>query len=557
MYVVVRAALVAVVCAASAAAQSAPPGFSVENAFPGVSFGQPTQVVFLPDGRALVAEKSGWISVVAADGTLNPSPFISLRAEVLATFDRGLLGIAISPDYETDPWVYFLYTVDPNFDFNDEETDAWCRLMRMRPRVDEPDRADTATREYLIGETWADGIPTLDTSHTIGTVMFAPDGSLLVGAGDGGHWEGRDTGGQDPDAFGPGLTDPEEDIGAFRARSLNSLAGKILRIDPETGAGLDSNPYWDGDPFSDASRVWLYGLRNPFRFSLVPGTGSANPADGDPGALLIGDVGWATYEILHFAPTGGMNFGWPCYEGPQTTSYFSETTFTGNTNVLCNAVPNPENPTAETPATRYLHHSDGASSAPWGWTGRSITGGVVYDGTEYPSTYRGRYFFTDWVNDWIRVVTLDTDGTVVGYSTFVSNAGGPVAFTTDPTNGDIVYTAYLTGEVRRISYTEVVGAGDPATSLVTEVAAGPNPFSRSASVTFRMSEAMDVTVRIFDAAGRRVRDLVTGPLMAGRHDVTWDGLDDRGLDVAAGMYFVRISANGAVLGEARLSRLDR
>ena len=68
-------------------------------------------------------------------------------------------------------------------------------------------------------------------------------------------------------------------------------------------------------PASNASRVWVLGLRNPFRWSFVPGTGSTDPAAGDPGLLLLGDVGWSTWEELNLSRTGGENFGWPCYEG--------------------------------------------------------------------------------------------------------------------------------------------------------------------------------------------------------------------------------------------------
>src|SRR4030095_15289535 len=90
---------------------------------------------------------------------------------------------------------------------------------------------------------------------------------------------------------GPSRTDPNEDIGAFRAQDLNSLDGKILRVDPATGLALPTNPFYDGNPSSNRSRVWEYGLRNPFRITRRPGTGSTNPFLGGPRPLLLRGVG--------------------------------------------------------------------------------------------------------------------------------------------------------------------------------------------------------------------------------------------------------------------------
>jgi hypothetical protein len=104
-------------------------------------------------------------------------------------------------------------------------------------------------------------------------VKFMSDGSLVLSHGDGAHSNFVDAGGNDPLGFGPGKFGPEQDLGAFRALEVTSMAGKVLRIDPETGLGLPDNPFFTGNPADAASRVWALGLRNPFRFTLVPGTG--------------------------------------------------------------------------------------------------------------------------------------------------------------------------------------------------------------------------------------------------------------------------------------------
>jgi len=86
-------------------------------------------------------------------------------------------------------------------------------------------------------------------------------------------------------------------------RNLDSLSGKILRVDPITGKGLSDNPFYNGDADSNRSKVYDYGLRNPFRFAFQPGTGT----------LFIGDVGWNTWEEINRGR--GQDFGWPYYEG--------------------------------------------------------------------------------------------------------------------------------------------------------------------------------------------------------------------------------------------------
>ena len=81
----------------------------------------------------------------------------------------------------------------------------------------------------------------------------------------------------------------------------------MLRLDPDTGAALPGNPnIGSADP--NARRIVAYGLRNPYRFTMRPGTNE----------VWIGDVGWNTWEEIDRVvnPTAGTtNFGWPCYEG--------------------------------------------------------------------------------------------------------------------------------------------------------------------------------------------------------------------------------------------------
>src|SRR5690606_36814020 len=135
-----------------------------------------------------------------------------------------------------------------------------------------------------------DCLPSDSPCHTIRTLRLAPDGPLDVGKG-----EGADLSGGDPRAV--------------RVHSVDSLAGKSMRINPLTSgirqpaAGDADNPFFNGDLTSNRSRVYSFGLRNPYRFTVHPLTGE----------VYIGDVGYNTWEEMNRG--AGANFGWPCYEG--------------------------------------------------------------------------------------------------------------------------------------------------------------------------------------------------------------------------------------------------
>src|SRR5262245_13655446 len=293
-------------------------------------------LVFAPDGTLFIVQKTGQVRVVKASGALQSQNFIDLGAEVNNDHDRGLLGFALHPGFVPDlgptSWVYLLYTVSPipgqDLNYNENDMYSFSRLTRYRAKAQSGAIvADLATREVLIGHqnadgTVPDGIASLHHSHSNGALVFGADGSLLLAAGDGAHYDFADFGGNDDAGFDDfihpvtGLHGPipaVQDSGAFRAQDVRSLAGKVLRVDPATGLGYPSNPFYDGHVVSLASRIWALGLRNPFRMAMVPGTGAADPSLGQPGVLVVGDVGLNTREEMDVC-AGGENFGWPCFE---------------------------------------------------------------------------------------------------------------------------------------------------------------------------------------------------------------------------------------------------
>ncbi len=302
------------IVAAPAAAVTLPTDFSADNMTPGQTFVAPTAIAFVPDGRMFVAEKGGRVYLVT-NGVKPSTPVVDLRAEVLDKNDKGLLGIAVDPDWYHTHYLYLLYTVDP--DSNNVETNpsGFGRLTRYTVGFVDSSVVLSSSRTILMGTDWNHAPIIGSPSHTIGSLRWGRDSTLLVSAGDGAEFNFMDPGGLDPDLFAAGHADPYYDVGAFRSQDLTSLNGKILRLDRKTGHGLPSNPFWDGSAASVHSRIWAYGIRNTFRFSVKPGTGSTNPALGDPGTLYMQEVGWNDWEEINVAKVGGNNYGWPCFEG--------------------------------------------------------------------------------------------------------------------------------------------------------------------------------------------------------------------------------------------------
>ena len=489
------AALAALLLAAPARAAVAPLDFVVENAVPGVGFNNPTALAFTPDGRILVAEKRGVVRLVK-DGVKLLQPMWSGEAEVLNNGDRGLLSIAVDPHYATNHYVYLAYAVDPDSNGVDDNDDAFGRVTRYRTSEADSNVIDPASRTVLIGATWSEGFPSGSSSHAVGALRWGADGSLLVSWGEGAHYTEMDQGGIDPGLFGPGRIDPNQDIGAFRAQYVGSLGGKVLRINPETGRGYTSNPFYDGDLASNRSRIWAYGFRNPFRFCVEPGTGSPDTAAANPGVVCIGDVGWNTWEELDVAARGGLNFGWPCYEGGGPQPSYQEAAPAHNG---CGNIGTADNPSAPTPPAIAWHHADSTLSIPAGIKGNCVISGAFYTGAVYPAPYRNRLFFADFGRKWIKVAALDGDHRVSNISDFIAGADGPVDFEVDPISGDVHFLAIYTATLYRIRYTgPVQGNSVPVAAASGGPTLGFAPLDLSFSSTGSLDRDNDALTLVWN-----------------------------------------------------------
>ena len=266
-----RAVLAALLllAAAAAPAQAAPRFEPLDGAYD-----QPIFLTAPPRDatRVFVAEREGLVKVVQ-NGVAVAAPFIDLTGVVTLDGERGLLGLAFPPDYESSGLVYTYLT----------GADGELQIREHRRSTADPNRTEPGSTVI-----WRHPHASA-TNHNGGTIEFGPDGMLWLSPGDGG-----------------GGDDPEDD-----AQRLDSQLGKLLRIDPVPG-GYAVPP---GNPFAAAGdgaadEIWATGLRNAFRFSFDRGTGD----------LTIGDVGQQAREEIDFVRAAdglgrGGDFGWRCYEG--------------------------------------------------------------------------------------------------------------------------------------------------------------------------------------------------------------------------------------------------
>jgi glucose/arabinose dehydrogenase/PKD repeat protein len=437
-----RAITVAAACcafasgAAPALAATLPPGFTEEVAASG--FTSPAAFAFLPDGRVLVAEHAGIVKVVK-NGAVLSTPFLDIRTRVTGNDSRGLVGMAVDPEFATNGYVYLLYAYE--YDPTRPTGPQTARLVRFTASGD---TASESSEVVLVGKTvgvscndfpaGTDCIPA-DKNHMGGSIKFATDGTIFFSTGDGADWS-------------------TVNDNALRAQDLDSLAGKLLHVD-RNGAGLPANPFWNGDASANRSKVWAYGLRNPFRMTLRPGSD----------VPYIADVGWEKWEEVDVG-VAGSNFGWPCYEGTGRTSYEPK--------AICQALYGGGPSAVRAPLHAYAHSGSGAS----------ITGGTFYSGTSFPAQYRGAYFYGDYARNWIRFLRVDANDVLVAGSDtgFATGTDSPVQIEMGP-DGSLYYLSIDAGRLLRIRYT---GASDNRSPTAS---ASATPTSGVAPLTVQFSSA--------------------------------------------------------------------
>jgi glucose/arabinose dehydrogenase/PKD repeat protein len=487
----------------SSAAAALPPGFQESVVFSGLD--HPTALRFSPDGRIFVAEKNGRIKVFDNLSDTTPTLFADLSTNVYNFWDRGLLGIALDPAFPTQPYVYVLYTYDHELG-SPAPAPRWgtpgvlsdpcptppgptadgCVVSGRLSRLQASGNVMVGSEQVLI-EDWCQQYP----SHSTGSLAFGADGALYASGGDGASFNFADWGqdgnplnpcGDPPGGVGSVLSPPTAEGGALRSQDLESsgdpvtLDGAILRVNPATGAGLPDNPLASSTD-ANARRIVAYGLRNPFRINVRPGTNE----------VWVGDVGWSTWEEVNrlVDPLGtGLddveNFGWPCYEGQGRQSGYDG----ANLNI-CESLYGQAGAVTG-PRFTYNHGSQVVPGEPCPTGSSSVAGIAFYQGGPYPASYDGALFFADYSRDCIWAMKADGSGLPASglLESFVAPAANPVDVQISPA-GELFYADFDGGTIRRIQF---VAANQPPVAVASaNPTSGPAPLT----VTFDGSGSSD------------------------------------------------------------------
>jgi len=335
-------------------------------------------------GRLFVVEQGGHIQIIQSNGTRATSPYLDItgRAGFTSGGETGLLGLAFHPNYKNNRRFFVNYT-------RNNATQLQTVIAEFTASATNANFADPTTENILF---------TVDqpfSNHNGGGLAFGKDGFLYIGLGDGGS-------GGDP--LGNG-------------QNTNTLLGKMLRIDVDSAHDPGLNyAIPPGNPFAiggGRAEIWLFGLRNPFRFSF----------DSVTGDLWIGDVGQNNFEeVDHLTSAqGGANLGWNIMEGTHCFSPATGCPMAGLT----------------LPVFDY-DHTQGDDT---------VIGGHVYHGTKMPGLV-GAYVFGDFISG--RMWTLTQTGSTLTRTSLFTVAAGDVAAIGQDQLGELYVARYTTGAVARI-----------------------------------------------------------------------------------------------------------
>jgi glucose/arabinose dehydrogenase len=364
----------------STAAQSTP--VLIFDTVLNAALSEPVDIVNAHDAsnRLFIVEKTGTIKIFSG-GTLLPGNFLDIPDSIAGGGERGLLSLAFHPLYSSNRYFFVYYT----------NTAGNIRITRFQTQAGNPNAADESTGTIILT------IPHPSFSNHNGAKLnFGPDGNLYFATGDGGS-------GGDP---------------GNNAQNGNSLLGKMMRLNvdnfstPPYYSIPGDNPYLADDAVRD--EIFTLGLRNPWRWSF----------DRLNNDVWIADVGQGAWEEVNrrtFATSGGINYGWRCYEGSAAyntagclppASYIS-------------------------PIFSYPHN--------FATGGFSITGGYVYRAAQYPAMY-GYYICADYVSGNVWLIKPNGLGWNI---TQQSGLPGSITGFGEAENGDM-YAVALNGNMYKV-----------------------------------------------------------------------------------------------------------
>ena len=444
--------------------------FQLQNAFPDLSFEAPVDLQSPNDSsnRIFIIEQQGIIELVkkSAEGSIAKT-FLDLRDRVSYNGEMGLLGLAFHPEFKNNKYFFVDYTKD-----NPRET----LIARFKVSDINPDSADENSELILmrISQPYA--------NHNGGQIAFGPDGFLYIALGDGG------SGG-----------DPQN-----RAQNLDSLLGKILRINVDSASFPLNYSIPQDNPFKDnhegfREEIFAYGLRNPWRFSF----------DFETGKLWCGDVGQDKWEEIDIIEKG-KNFGWRCYEG----NHEYNLTRCNDTGYVF-------------PIWEYSHSE-----------GRSITGGYVYRGDSIPEL-KGKYIYADF--ETMKIWALNYDGINPAVNELLITApGGISSFGVDQENE--LYLCCFDGNIYNLRKTLTDAPAKEKKKIDFYLLQNyPNPFNPATRITYKIPEESRINIQVTDVLGKEISEIVNRAAGPGVYIENWDASS-----FPSGVYFISIKAESLV-----------
>lgn len=547
--------------------QTVPAGFSVLTVNANLN-GDAVGFALLPDERILVVHQfSGQVQVIV-NGILKSAPLLTVP-DLETSFEKGLLGIAVDPDFPTAPYIYLFHT-------HNSSTNRVSRFT-MAGDLNDPN-SDNLIINPGSQFTLIEDMPANAFNHNGGTIRFGSDKTLYISHGD--------------------------DADSGLVQDLTTLNGKILRINRD-GNIPANNPAFPNEPSGKRREIFAFGLRNPFRFCIDP----ANDQ------LFIGDVGQSTKEEFDLA-TGGENFGWPRQEG--------SVIFDANVTVI--------QPDPVFPIWEYDHLPGDNSAIALAVYRQQNFGNDFSFPAEYDGTFFYADFYHDWMRNirtngnggWTSVDfatgfsnpvdgALATDGSLyllehgqaikriiynvavpVELSSFsaqafpdkvvliwtteteTNNFGFEVHKSFDGDKFDVIGFVNGSGTVtQRMIYsfedeTQLFGTmyyhlkqvdldgsfefsdvisvqfSDP-TELVLEQSY-PNPFNGNTRIVFMLPAnnlkgelTQHTLLEIYDVQGRKVKTIIDGEMLPGVYQVEWQAKGQNGQIVSSGLYIYQIT----------------
>lgn len=443
----------------------------------------PSELRWTPDGRMLVTGKGGLLRVVSSAGALLTTPALDLSSRLCTNGERGLVGLAVHPDFAENRSIYLYYTFPKYGTCNESATDG--PVNRISRFVLGDTNVVNPASETVLLET----PPMYKDHHTAGDLHFGKDGNLWATIGDSGA---RSLG---------------------WPRNLSTLAGKIVRI-TDTGGIPTGNPYTgtgtarcngSGVPPVGAptgticQEIVSRGLRNPFRMAMDPNASGVR--------FFVNDVGQHSWEETSEGPVLGGDYGWPEREGPCVV----------DSDTVCGPAP----AGMSDPVNFYHHGPDGGAAT----AGAFVPAGV------WPAEYDGAYLFADYVFGKIyrlepneaRCLTCSPPRPgqdMVEFATAASVVS--MRFGPDGARTSLYYVTRDGSEVRRIRY---VGSGNRAPTAVASAdpTSGVAPLAVRLTSTASSDPDQDALTHEWDVDGDGTTD-ATGATVD--HAYTQDGVYD-------------------------------